>query len=661
MKGPLRVLLVEDSPTDAKLVLRELERGGRHVESLRVETAPDMRDALSSANWDIVISDWSMPQFSALAALALLRTFDKEKPFIIVSGTVGEESAVEGMRHGAQDYLLKDRLARLGPAIDRELAERDTREARRHAENSLRKSEARFARLAESGIIAISIADVFGRVHEANDAYLAMVGHTRVELDDGVVSWTRNVAPESIEGDGDALEALKTTGVASPRERVISRKDGTRVHTLAGGAMLDYPMCIAFHVDLSDRVRVEEELHRTQQQLLHAQKMEAIGSLAGGVAHDFNNLLSVILSYATMLKDDLLAGDPMEESLEEIRLAGLHAAGLTRQLLAFSRRQRMRPTLVNVNEVVAQTENMLRRLIGEDVELVRIAEPALPSIFVDADQLSQVIMNLAVNSRDAMPAGGKLTIETSMVVFDSEFVAQHVDSRPGPHVMLAITDTGTGMDKATQARVFEPFFTTKEVGEGTGLGLSTVFGIVKQSGGTIWLYSEPGEGTAFRIYFPVAADDVIAELEVEVTTASFEGSETVLLVEDEPRVRSLATMILRRLGYNVLEAAGGGDALLICEQHPATIHLLLTDVVMPRMSGKQLAERLESIRVGMRVLYMSGYTANAMVRHGIVDSDVALLQKPFTPETLGRAVRNTMDAPLRPSPSSSQLVAEADA
>jgi len=321
----------------------------------------------------------------------------------------------------------------------------------------------------------------------------------------------------------------------------------------------------------------------------------------------------------------------------------------------------MRPTLVNVNEVVAQTENMLRRLIGEDVELVRIAEPALPSIFVDADQLSQVIMNLAVNSRDAMPAGGKLTIETSMVVFDSEFVAQHVDSRPGPHVMLAITDTGTGMDKATQARVFEPFFTTKEVGEGTGLGLSTVFGIVKQSGGTIWLYSEPGEGTAFRIYFPVAADNVVAESVDEVTSASFEGSETVLLVEDEPRVRSLASMILRRFGYNVLEAAGGGDALLICEQHPATIHLLLTDVVMPRMSGKQLAERLESIRVGMRVLYMSGYTANAMVRHGIVDSDVALLQKPFTPETLGRAVRHAMDAPLRPSPSSSQRVAEADA
>jgi two-component system cell cycle sensor histidine kinase/response regulator CckA len=642
---PLRVLMVEDSPIDATLVLRELSRGGRDVQSQRVDTALEMHKALATCEWDVVISDWSMPTFSALEALAMLRRSGKELPFIIVSGTIGEETAVEAMRSGAQDFVLKDRLARLVPAVERELRQRETRDARGRAEHALRISEARFASLAASGIIAISVTDVYGIVREANDAYLSLIGYSRADFDAGVIGWSALTAPESAADDEAALIVLQTTGVVGPREKVLIRKDGTRAYVLEGGAMLDDAMCIYFHADVTDRKRAEEALRQSEEQLRQAQKMEAVGLLAGGVAHDFNNMLSVILSYASMLKSDLMPSDPMRVELEEIRLAGLHAAGLTKQLLAFSRRQLLRPTLVNLNEIVAQTDSMLRRMIGEDVELVRVPGSKLPSIFVDVDQITQVLMNLAVNARDAMPGGGKLTIETSSAELDAAYVAQHVGARVGRHVVLTVSDNGTGIDKETQERVIEPFFTTKAAGEGTGLGLSTVFGIVKQSGGFIWLYSEKGVGTSFRVYFPVAPEDVVPfASEPAEPVAALDGAETILLVEDEERVRTLACAILRRYGYNVLAAAGGGDALLISEQHPASIHLLLTDVVMPHMSGRQLADRLKPLRPDLKVLYMSGYTASAIVRHGVIDSDVSFVEKPITPETLARAVRRALDA-----------------
>lgn len=643
MTAPLRVLLVEDSASDAKLVLRELMRTHGAVEMHRVETEADMRDALASDSWDIVLSDWSMPTFSALDALAVLRSTGKDLPFIIVSGTVGEEVAVEGMRLGAQDYVLKDRLARLAPAVERELRDR---EARMRTQDALRVSEARFARLAESGIIAICVADLHGAVYEANDAYLSLVGYSRDDLTAGAVNWSRMTPPECVAADNVALSALAETGVAKPWEKELLRKDGQRVPVLVGVAMLDHALCIAFLADLTERKRAEEVLLQTEAQLRQAQKMEAIGRLAGGVAHDFNNLLSVIISYAVMMVSDLQPGDPMEEGLKEIRLAGERAAALTGQLLAFSRRQQLRPRLVNLNEMVAQTDNMLQRLIGEDVALTRVSAPALPDIFIDPDQIAQVVMNLAVNARDAMPGGGQLTIETAVVERDESFGAQLADNSGGSYVMLAVADTGIGMDKETQARIFEPFFTTKEDGHGTGLGLSTVFGIVQQSGGAILVQSEPGRGTTFRIYFPVA--DALAVAASPVQPAPIDtltGSETILLVEDEERVRVLASAILRRYGYNVLEAPGGGDALLICEQYPATIHLLLTDVVMHRMSGRQLADRLRPLRPELKVLYMSGYARNAIVRRGDMDFDVGFVQKPITPLMLAQAVRRTLDAP----------------
>jgi CheY-like chemotaxis protein len=373
--------------------------------------------------------------------------------------------------------------------------------------------------------------------------------------------------------------------------------------------------------------------------------MEAIGILAGGLAHDFNNLLSIVLSYSELLAADLQDNDPMRPDLGEIRNAGLRGVALMRQLLAFSRQQGLHPKLVDLTQIVQGMDRMLRRLIGEDVELSTVCAAVLGKVLVDSGQMEQVIMNLAVNARDAMPGGGKLTIETAEIVLDQEYASAHPGVQPGPHIMLAVSDTGVGMDEATQARMFDPFFTTKEEGKGTGLGLATVFGIVRQSRGTIAARSELEKGTEITIYFPTADKDAIERVSSTPPAHSvLGGSETILLVEDDEQVRVLTRTILRRYGYDVVEAQSGGDAFLLCEQHPTAIHLLLTDVVMPRMSGGQLAERLVAIRPEMKVLYMSGYANDAAMHQGVRGRPVAFIQKPITPEALARKVRDTLDA-----------------
>jgi nitrogen-specific signal transduction histidine kinase len=413
---------------------------------------------------------------------------------------------------------------------------------------------------------------------------------------------------------------------------------------------------MSVHRDADDKpqhfVIVIEDI--TEQRVLEAQlrqtsKMDAIGRLASGVAHDFNNLLSVILSYGEMLAEDLAEGHPMRAGLEEIRAAGLRAVDLTRQLLTFSRQHVRQPKVVDLSTIVSGVENMLQRLISADVELTTNGDPARGRILVDPGQMEQLIVNLAVNARDAMPNGGKLIIETADVVLDETYASEHLGARVGSHVLLTVSDNGTGMDKATQARMFEPFFTTKDPGKGTGLGLATVFEIVRQSGSTIWVDSEPDRGTTFKIYFPTVERPLVESTPPSPSLRTLSGSETILLVEDEDGVRKLARTILRKYGYNVLEAQNGGDAFLLCEQHPSTIHLLLTDMVMPRMSGRQLAERLLPLRPGMKVLYMSGYTDDKFVHRGALDATIAFLQKPITPEALMLKVRETLGGGERPA------------
>ena len=381
-----------------------------------------------------------------------------------------------------------------------------------------------------------------------------------------------------------------------------------------------------------------------EQQLLQSQRMEAVGRLAGGIAHDFNNLLTAIIGYSDLLLMDLNGNHAARSSAEEVKKAGQRAAGLTRQLLAFSSRQVLKPKVMELNSVVEDMDKMLRRLIGEDIELITVLEGSSGRVKADPGQIEQVIMNLVVNARDAMPRGGKLTIETADIELDDLYTRKHMEVEPGSYVMLAISDTGHGMDKETQSHIFEPFFTTKGAGQGTGLGLSTVYGIIRQSGGNIWVYSEPGRGTTFKVYLPRVEDEADEYEAQACREESNKGSETILLVEDEDSVRRLASEILQMNGYKVFEARRGSEAIEICEREHGPINMMVTDVVMPRMSGPQLADHLAEVRPRMKVLYMSGYTDSSIINHGVLESSTAFLQKPFTPSSLLNKVREILSS-----------------
>ena len=390
--------------------------------------------------------------------------------------------------------------------------------------------------------------------------------------------------------------------------------------------------------DITEHRRVEESLRESH-------KMEAVGRLAGGVAHEFNNLLMVIRGYSELLLQRSSANDLVRTNAEEIRKAADRAASLTRQLLAFSRKQVLQPKVLDLNAVVTEVEKMLRRLIGEDIELAAVLDLALGPVKADPGQIEQIILNLAVNARDAMPQGGRLTLKTANVTLDQAYVRQHLGATPGPYVLLAVSDTGVGMDAETRSHIFEPFFTTKGAGKGTGLGLSTVYGIVKQSGGTIWVESAPGRGTTFEIYLPLVEEGAASgELHPALPAPTPGGSETILVVEDEMSVRKLAAEFLGSNGYRVLEAQDGGEALQVCEEHRAPIHLLMTDVVMPGMSGRELAVRLTGARPEMKVIYVSGYTDDAIVQHGVREEGTVFLQKPFSLDALARTVREALDS-----------------
>jgi PAS domain S-box-containing protein len=537
-------------------------------------------------------------------------------------------------------------LSKANAALVYQMAERE----RAERESSLQ--QARFRALIEKSADIISVTTADGTISYLTPGATKVFGRGPAELIG--TSGFDLVHPDDRARMGDIVaELFSDPAKAVSFEFRSQHPDGTvrRFEATATNLLADPAVqgLVCNFRDVTERRQAEEALRRTEDQLRQARKMEAIGSLAGGVAHDFNNLLSVILSYASMLAGDLPPGDPMREDLDEIRAAGDRAAALTRQLLAFSRQQILNPKTLNLNEVLNGMEKMVRRLSGAHIEVVKGLSKSLGMITVDPTQIEQVIMNLAVNARDAMPRGGRLTFETSNVDLDDRALAEELGVTLGPYVVLTIADTGVGMDEVTKRRMFEPFFTTKERGKGTGLGLATVFGIVKQSGGGIWVESEPGVGTTFKVYLPRVGYGPPVEWRPSQAPPStvVRGTETILLVEDEERVRSLARTILRRNGFQVLEAQSGGDALLICEQYIATIDLLLTDVVMPRMSGRQLAERLRAVRPAMKVLFMSGYTDTAIVNRGVLDPTIAFLQKPLTPESLTQKIREVLDAPGR--------------
>jgi PAS domain S-box-containing protein len=499
--------------------------------------------------------------------------------------------------------------------------------------DATRDNEQRFRALVETSFDAIAVS-ADGRFREVNRGFLDMFGF--VSADEIIGRPVLDVVAEESRAE---VEHRVRNSVTGPYEIVGKRCDGKRIqveltanmHAFDGGRAR-----ITALRDVTEKRRLEDQFRQ-------AQKMEAVGRLAGGVAHDFNNMLTVIMGNTELLLADLMPGDPRGEDLQQIRKAAEGATHLTRQLLMFSRQQVIEPRTIVLAEAVELTRKMLTHLIGEDIAIDTEHHDPSAAIHIDPGQLEQVLMNIAVNARDAMPTGGKLTIETRMVSFDAHAADLHDSVTPGAFVLLAMTDTGTGMDAATQARIFEPFFTTKEPGKGTGLGLATVYGIVKQAGGAVTAYSEPGIGTSFKIYFPIASDLSVPEIDAAKGMEPPSGTETVLLVEDSANVRGVARRALSRSGYVVMESESPLDALAQASRPGRRIDLLLTDVVMPNMSGRVLAERFAELHPNAKVLFMSGYTDDAIVRHGVLTSSMPYLQKPFTPGALARRVREVLD------------------
>jgi PAS domain S-box-containing protein len=542
----------------------------------------------------------------------------------------------------AQQELEKRVRARTLELAEANTALRQEIDDRRRAEAEVRTNEERFAAFMDNSPTIAFVKDAAGRYTYTNAPHRRRFG---AETGDWIGKtdhevWPAETARQLRKNDQDVL----ARGRPIQLEEVLPNPDGIARQWMvfkfpfpdgAGGTALG-----GMAVDITERKHLEEQLQQSQ-------KMEAVGRLAGGVAHDFNNLLTIICGYSELMLSRLPASDSGRELIKEIQKAGDRAASLTRQLLAFSRKQVLEPKVLDLNTVVTDVDKMLRRLIGEDVEIVNATRPDLGRVLADAGQVEQILLNLAVNARDAMPRGGKLTIKTANVELDETYAQLNPDVQPGPYVLLAVSDTGCGMDEATRGRIFEPFFTTKTNGNGTGLGLATVFGIVKQSGGHIVVESVPAQGTLIKVFLPRV--DAISPIKAILAEAAGNppGTETLLLAEDEDSVRALAGHVLRKNGYTVLEACNGADALRVARQHEGPIHLLVTDVVMPGCGGRELADRLTSIRPETQVLFLSGYTDDAVVRHGVYAAEVAFLQKPFRVDALLRKVREVLEQEQR--------------
>jgi two-component system, cell cycle sensor histidine kinase and response regulator CckA len=624
----LRVLVVDDDAQMLRTITDIL-----HLNGYTIATAPTGQDALELAkNFEtpaaIALVDLSLPDIDGIELISRLRQISDLTEVVILTGNASVDSAVRAMREKSYDYLIKPvepehLLATLGRAGERS--------ERRRAEAGRRASEDRLRRIFDHVSDALFIADDEGRIHDANPAACVLTGMS--------VQALRELKLQAVLPEVARLKdgVMGSVGAASGdfAVRPVDGINQNRVLDIDAAAFA--PGVLVYTVrDHTNQARLEE-------QLAQSQKMDAVGQLAGGIAHDFNNLLTVIMSYGSLLLSDLDEGDPRRDDVQEIANAAARASGLTRQLLAFSRKQIMEPRLMNVNAVVTGVEKLLRRLIGEDIELATTLDPALYSINADPGQLEQVLINLAVNARDAMPQGGRLHITTANTTLSADHGGRHLSAAPGEYIMLAVSDTGVGMSRDTQQRVFEPFFTTKGQGKGTGLGLSTVYGIVKQSGGDLWIYSEPGTGTTFKVYFPRAVEGDLFVPVAEDKRSAPRGTETILVVEDDPALRALSERVLQANGYIVLLARNGLEALAIASGHSGVIDMIATDVVMPKMNGRPLVEKLLESRGQMRVLFMSGYTDDEVMRRGVIDGRTAFLQKPFTPSELARKVREVLD------------------
>jgi PAS domain S-box-containing protein len=608
--------------------------------------AEDAVARLQAESFDAVVLDVDLPDSQGLATLARVSAAAGGRPVIVLTSDNDATAGAQALRRGADEYLPKQTtdLRSLSATVRHAIGRHAYREALQSLES--RAGQARFRLLADNIKEAFLVVEMpHGRPLYLSRMWEEIWGR---HVDDAYADpqvWFDAIHPDDRASVAATIAALPAEEQRSGVFR-IRRPDGTVrwVHGRLFPILDEREQLHRLVVLVEDITQVRQ----AEEQLFHAQKMEAVGRLAGGIAHDFNNLLVVIQGYARLIAEDLAASHPAQEALEEILAAAHSAAGLTGQLLAFSRRQIMQPQILDLNRMLHRGQSMVRRVIGEDITLVvHLTEP-LSHVSADPGQIEQVVMNLVVNARDAMPEGGRLTIETADVELDDGYVAQHPGATAGRHVMIAVSDNGVGMDPETQRRLFEPFFTTKAAGQGTGLGLATVYGIVKQSQGSIWVYSEPGRGTTFKIYLPAVGGSACPLAPPQVLMAALQGTETVLLVEDQPEVRRLIEKTLGRQGYQVLAAGDSDHATTLARKHEGPIHLLLTDVVLPGTSGRDIAQKVLAERPDVRVLYMSGYTDDAIVQHGVLEPGLAFIQKPFTGDALLRKIRDVLSADQPP-------------
>lgn len=645
----IKILLIDDDEDDYILTceLFSAVKGSQY----ELDWASSFEEGLLIAErgqHDACLVDYQLGARNGVELIRAARDLRITTPMILLTGQGDYDIDVEAMEAGATDYLVKDETppARLERTI-RYAVKLSVERSR--AELVLRNQREYFDHIISAAPTIIVGITPEGTTTFVNDAIRQVAEYEPAELI-GKNWWTSLYPGDEYRQVEKLFNEFQHGGVVNYEMKLISKFGVERCVSWNSVNLFDEQNnlveIIGIGNDITDRKLAEESLRiqkrdqeeRTQQM----QRLESVGMLAGGIAHDFNNLLTVITGYSDLTLIRLAKVDPLAQNVKEIKKAAERAATLTGQLLAFSRKQVLQPRVINLNSVIADLEKMLSRLIGEDMELYALPGDDLGHVKADPGQIEQIIVNLVVNARDAMPGGGDITIETANVYLDETYASQHVAVQPGWFVSLAVTDSGQGMDTDTVKHIFEPFYTTKEQGKGTGLGLSTVYGIVKQSGGSIWVYSEIGVGTTFKIYLPLV-DEQVSPSDAPITRPKSKlGTETILLVEDEEMLRNLARESLKMHGYSVLEAANAGEALLICQQHQGPVHLLLTDVVMPRMSGKELAEQLLSLRPETAVLFMSGYPDQTIVHQGILDEDIAFIGKPFTPDALVNKIREVL-------------------
>jgi two-component system cell cycle sensor histidine kinase/response regulator CckA len=640
----LRVLLVEQEAADVQLCISALRGAGYVLHVDVVASACDYARNLDSQTYDVVLSDYNIPGWSGMDALRLLRDKGKETPFLLVTGALGEETAVSCVQQGVSDYILKDRLARLPYAIDRAIGEQRLREERNRTGLALRHSEERYRELVENAIYGIYRETVHGRFLQVNPALVRMLGYesSRELMDLSALAAYRN--PE--DRAHLLLEEYHRTGRVIGVEVEWKRKDGLPLLVRLSGRGVpnkagDLQELEIIVEDVTERRALEKQLHQVR-------KFEAIGQLAGGIAHDFNNVIGAMMGWAELGSEQAPPDERLSEYFKKIRTQAGRAAGLTRQLLAFARRQILEPQDIQLNTVVSDVLSLLEKVIGRDVEIRTALAPELAAVRADASQIEQVLMNLCLNARDAMPSGGCLTIETRNTNLDDDACRRTPGLSPGRHAELVVSDNGIGMDAQTREHIFEPFFTTKEPGKGTGLGLATVFGIIRQHGGFVSVDSEPNHGTTFRIYLPaVKSASDLGEPNFKPQEKAFSGGkETLLVADDHEGIREMVRSALEGCGYRVLLAVNGEEAIRMFEERSSEINLVVLDMVMPRVGGLDAAKRMRQIRPELPVIFTTGYSSENEALSRVIEAGGAVVEKPFDPRRLARRVRELLDTSL---------------